>query len=151
MATFAILFTVIGGIMLNSQAAVNGTLGRNIGVIEASFISFFTGTGFLAILVLFFGQGDLLAIFDAPKWQLSAVFCGTLYVLFSVFAVPKIGVAATSILVISGQLFMGLIIDHFGMFNGAVIPIDSNRGLAIFFMALALFFVYKGNKRGIQE
>lgn len=71
---------------------------------------------FLAI-VIFFGSGKLLKIFDVPKWQLSAVFLGVLYMLLIIVAVSKIGVIATNIAAVAGQLIISLIIDHFGWFN----------------------------------
>lgn len=147
MASFAILLTVIGGITLSSQSAVNAGLGKRIGTVESALVSFVTGACFLSVLVLFFGQGNILGILDAPLWQLSAVFCGTLYVLFSIIAVPKIGIISVSTLVISGQLSMGLIIDHFGWFHMDAIPFDGRRALALVFMGLALYFIYKGNHR----
>lgn len=147
MGTLGILLMMMGGLLVSSQSSVNASLGRRIGTIEGALISFLTGTGLLAILVLFFGRGNLFALFEAPKWQLLGVFCGVLFVLINITVVPKIGMISTSILVISGQLSMGLIIDHFGWFHVTVIPLDAKRGLAILFMVLALYFIYKGNVR----
>src|SRR5690606_22494472 len=101
----------------------------------------------LTIFILFFGSENLLGIFDAPKWQLSAAFLGTMYLLLTVIAVPRIGVIATSIAGITGQLVVGVIIDHFGWFNSLVIELDVKRTFALLFMFISLYFIYKGNKR----
>jgi len=146
-----ILFTLIGGLTLSMQSAINGTFSRKAGTIETTLLTFLTGTLFLAIFILFWGQGNLLAILEVPKWQLSAVFLGVLFVLFIVMAVPKIGVIATNITVIFGQLVIGIVIDHFGWFNSLVIPIDANRWFALLFMIIALYFIYKGNKHSNEE
>lgn len=146
-----ILFTLLGGIALSAQSAVNGTFSRKAGTIETTFLTFITGTMFLAIVILFFGQGNLFAIFEVPIWQLSAVFLGVLFLLFNVFAVPKIGIIATSITVIIGQLVIGIVIDHFGWFNSLVIPLDMKRWFALLFMIIALYFIYKGNMRSNEE
>ncbi|MEK3953847.1 DMT family transporter [Psychrobacillus sp. FSL K6-1464] len=151
MSIFMILFTLLGGITLSAQSAINGTFSRKAGTIETTFLTFLTGSMFLAILILFFGQGDIFAIFKAPVWQLSAVFLGVLFLLFNVFAVQKIGVIATSITVITGQLMIGVIIDHFGWFNSLIITLDMKRSLALLFMIIALYFIYKGNKRSHEE
>lgn len=98
-----IIFTLIGGILLSSQSSINGTLGRRIGTIETTFLTFITGTLFLAILVVFFGSGGILNLLEAPKWQLSAALLGTLYGLLIIFAVPKIGVIASNVAAITGQ------------------------------------------------
>ncbi|SFM07072.1 transporter family-2 protein [Gracilibacillus orientalis] len=151
MSILMILFTLLGGITLSAQSAINGTLSRKAGTIETTLLTFVTGTMFLAIIILFFGQGDIFAIFEVPTWQLSAVFLGVLFLLFNVFAVPRIGVIATSITVIIGQLFSGVVIDHFGWFNSLVIPLDIKRWFALLFMIIALYFIYKGNKRSNEE
>ena len=147
MGLFMILFTLIGGITLSAQSSINGTFSRKAGTIETTFLTFLTGTMFLTIFILFFGNGNLLGILDAPKWQLSAAFLGTMYLLLTVIAVPRIGVIATSIAGITGQLVVGVIIDHFGWFNSLVIELDVKRTFAILFMFISLYFIYKGNKR----
>lgn len=151
MGILMILFTLVGGLTLSTQSAINGTFSRKAGTIETTLLTFLTGTMFLAILILFWGQGNLAAIVQVPNWQLSAVFLGVIFVLFIVIAVPKIGVIATNITVISGQLVIGMVIDHFGWFNSMVIPLDTSRWFALLFMALAIYFIYKGNVRSSEE
>lgn len=65
--------------------------------------------------------------------------------LIVVFAMPRLGAAATTVAVISGQLLMSLLIDNFGWFNNAVIPLDRSRFAAVILLAIALFFIYKSN------
>ncbi|TYR74477.1 DMT family transporter [Rossellomorea vietnamensis] len=151
MGIFMILFTFLGGLTLSAQSAINGTFSRKAGTIETTLLTFLTGTMFLAIFILFFGRGNVLAILEVPKWQLSAVFLGVMFLLFIVAAVPKIGVIAANITVIIGQLVIGVVIDHFGWFNSLVIPLDMKRSAALVFMMIALYFIYKGNKRASEE
>lgn len=151
MGLFMILFTLIGGITLSAQSSINGTFSRKAGTIETTFLTFLTGTMFLTIFILFFGSGNLLGILEAPKWQLSAAFLGTMYLLLTVMAVPRIGVIATSISGIAGQLVIGVIIDHFGWFNSLVIELDIKRIFALLFMFISLYFIYKGNKRTSED
>lgn len=151
MGTFMILFTLIGGITLSAQSSINGTFSQKAGTIETTFLTFLTGTMFLTIFILFFGSGKVLGILEAPKWQLSAAFLGTMYLLLTVMAVPRIGVIATNISGIAGQLVIGVLIDHFGWFNSLVIELDMKRAFAILFMIIALYFIYKGNVRSKEE
>ncbi|MEC1636534.1 DMT family transporter [Bacillus mojavensis] len=151
MGILMILFTLLGGITLSAQSSINGSFSRKAGTIETTLLTFITGFMFLIIFILFFGHGDVLAILKAPKWQLSAAFLGTMYLLLTVMAVPRIGVIATNIAGIIGQLVIGLIIDHFGWFNSLVIPLDLKRFFALLFMMIALYFIYKGNKRSSDE
>ena len=151
MGIFMILFTLIGGITLSAQSSINGTFSRKAGTLETTFLTFLTGTLFLTIFILFFGRGDVLGLLEAPKWQLSAAFLGTMYLLLTVMAVPRIGVIATSIAGITGQLIIGVMIDHFGWFNSLIIELDMKRIFALVFMFISLYFIYKGNKRSKEE
>lgn len=74
-----------------------------------------------------------------------------MYLLLTVIAVPRIGVVATNIAGISGQLAIGMVIDHFGWFNSLVISLDWKRLVALIFMIIALYFIYQGNKRSNVE
>ncbi|MCY8692155.1 DMT family transporter [Bacillus spizizenii] len=151
MGLFMILFTMIGGLTLSAQSSINGTFSRKAGTIETTFLTFLTGTMFLTIFILFFGSGSVLGLLEAPKWQLSAAFLGTAYLLLTVIAVPRIGVIATNIAGIAGQLVIGVMIDHFGWFNSLVIELDIKRVFALLFMIISLYFIYKGNKRSNKE
>jgi bacterial/archaeal transporter family-2 protein len=133
------LLALIGGIAVAIQSQVNGNLGRNVGVIEASFISFLIGTLALFFAVLFFGNGNLLAVATVPKWQLLGGLMGAVYVLILVFSVPKIGVAAALAGIIAGQVIMGAVIDHFGMFGGERFPIDAKKLIAILLLFISLY------------
>jgi bacterial/archaeal transporter family-2 protein len=140
-----VLLAIIGGISLGVQAGINGVLGKRIGVIEGSFVSFFIGTIILLLLVIFMGKGDLLKVTTLPKWQLLGGALGALYLSIMVASVPKIGVASSITAIIVGQLFISITLDHFGIFTNQRIPIDGYRisGLALLF--ISLFLIFKGN------
>ncbi|SEJ47708.1 transporter family-2 protein [Bhargavaea ginsengi] len=133
------LLALIGGIAVAIQSQVNGNLGRNVGVIEGSFISFLIGTLALFFAVIFFGNGNLLAVASVPKWQLLGGLMGAVYVLILVFSVPKIGVAAALAGIIAGQMIMGAVIDHFGLFGGERFPIDAKKLIAIVLLFVSLY------------
>src|SRR5688500_13834934 len=87
------LLAVLGGITIAIQGQINGGLGKKVGVIEASFISFGIGTLALLFIVLFAGNGNISAIASVPKWQLTGGLLGAIYVIVIVLVVPQIGVA----------------------------------------------------------
>ena len=133
------LLAIIGGIAVAAQSQINGGLGKKTGILESSFISFGIGTLALFFAVLFFGKGNLLAVAAVPKWQLLGGLLGALYLTISILVVPKIGVAATFAAVIAGQIVMGAIIDHFGLFGGMRMPIDAKKAAAIFLLFVSLY------------
>lgn len=137
------LLALIGGMALAVQSQINGGLGKKVGVIEGSFISFSVGTLALLFILLFFGNGDISAISTVPKWQLIGGLLGAFFVIVQVIAVPKIGVSATLMAVIVGQILIGAMIDHFGLFGGNRFPIDLKKMIAILLLLFALFLYYK--------
>lgn len=133
------LLAVLSGAAIAIQGQINGGLGKKIGVFEASFVSFGIGTLALFFMVMFFGSGDVLAVLKVPKWQLIGGLLGVFFVVVSVFVVPKIGVATTVMAVIAGQVIIGAIIDHFGLFGGQRIPIDAKKTTAIVLLFISLY------------
>ncbi|WP_309299194.1 DMT family transporter [Ureibacillus sinduriensis] len=133
------LLAMIGGMALAVQSQINGGLGRKVGVIEGSFISFFIGTLALLFILIFFGRGEISAISTVPKWQLLGGLLGAFFVMVQVIAVPKIGVSAALMAVIVGQIVLGAIIDHFGLFGGTAHPIDARKLIALVLLLFSLF------------
>ena len=133
------LLAIIGGIAVAIQGQINGGLGKKVGVFEASFVSFAIGTLALLFAVLFFGKGNLLVLSTVPKWQLFGGLLGVIYLTISIFVIPKIGVAPTFASIIAGQIIMGAIIDHFGLFGGVRNPIDIQKISAIMLLFISLY------------
>jgi len=145
MEKILILLFVVAGIGLSSQAAINGSLGKTIGALEATFVSFLVGTIVLFLFILFFGKGNILLLFTVPKWLLVGGLIGAAYIAILTFAVPKIGVGVSIISVICGQVLMSMLIDHFGWFNGTKFPINGSKVAGIVFLVVAIIFLAHGN------
>ena len=138
------LLALIGGMALATQGQINGGLGKKVGVFEGSFISFSVGTLALLFILLFFGTGNISALSTVPKWQLTGGLLGAFYVVVQVIVVPKIGVSASLMAVIVGQIILGAVIDHFGFFGGNRFPINKQKMIAIL---LLLFSLYLYNRK----
>ncbi|WP_226654668.1 DMT family transporter [Guptibacillus hwajinpoensis] len=151
MSILILLASVFGGIFLSAQSSINGAFSKKAGTFESTFITFITGAMILFIVILFVGNGDLLKILEAPKWQLSAVWFGVGYLFLTILAVPKIGVIAANISTVIGQLSMGMLIDHFGWFGGLQVSFDIKRLIAILLMVIALRLIYVGNMKAERE
>lgn len=138
-----LLLALLAGIGVGLQAGVNGSLGKKVGTLEGALISFAIGTLALVLVNIFFGRGDILSVLSVPKWQLTGGLLGALYVFILVLIVPRIGVAASIVGIITGQLLISVIIDHFGWMGVRQIPVDVNRLAGIAFLAVALFFFFR--------
>ncbi|WP_235846576.1 DMT family transporter [Neobacillus drentensis] len=144
---FYLLLAIIGGTLIGTQAGINGVLGKRIGVIEGSFVSFFIGTIILLLLAIFLGKGDLIKVTSVPKWQLFGGVLGAGYVTIMVAVVPRIGVASAITAVIVGQLLISVTLDHFGIFIKQPIPIDWYRITGLILLLISLLLIFKGKSK----
>lgn len=74
--------------------------------------------------------------------MLTGALFGVVYMLAIVFAVPRVGTAAATVAVISGQLLMSLLIDHFGWLSNAVRSLDASRYIAMALLIGAIGLIY---------
>jgi transporter family-2 protein len=139
------LLTLAVGIGMSTQAAVNGALGRKVGIIEGAFVSFLIGTVSLFLLLMFFGKGNIIEVFSVPKWQLFGGLLGAAYIAITIMTVPKLGVGLVVVSVIVGQILMSMTIDHFGWFGVPRTPFDGQRMLGVLFLLVALFLIFRSN------
>lgn len=126
--------------MIALQSPINAALSRTVGVLESSLVSFAGGTLFLALAVLCFGRGHLPRLAETPPWQWIGGILGAIMVLNTIIAVPRIGVLATVLAMIFGNLAVAAVIDNFGWFGLAVTPLSWRRllGLALVLAGLLL-------------
>jgi bacterial/archaeal transporter family-2 protein len=137
------VLALLGGVAVAIQASINGGLGKKVGTLEGSLVSFTIGTLALLFIVIFFGKGNLTSVTTIPKWQLTGGLLGAFYVFVAVLVVPRVGVATTLTAVIVGQLIMSAVIDHFGLFGSKQIAFDYKRALALVLLVCSLFLFYK--------
>ena len=132
------LLALLAGTGVAMQSQINGELGKRIGPLEASLISFTAGTIVLIILVLLFGKGGFPPITTVPKWQLTGGLFGAFFVAAITLCVPRIGVSLTLLIAITGQIIIGAVINHYGLFGAAAAPISMQKLAAIGLMLAAI-------------
>ncbi|AMO87712.1 hypothetical protein B857_00742 [Solibacillus isronensis B3W22] len=132
---------LIGGSAVAIQSQINALFSKKVGVLESATVSFTVGALALFFLAFFFGKGNFLNVFTVPKWQLIGGLLGAFFIVINIFSVNLIGVAATFMAVIIGQILVGAVIDHFGLFGGVVYPINMTKliALALMFVGIYLF------------
>lgn len=137
------LLPLAGGILLAVQAPVNARLRTVVGSpLAAGLVSFALGAALLLILTLAVGQvGAISKVGEAPWWAFLGGFCGTALVVGTLVAVPRIGVLATFVAVIVGEVATATAIDRFGWFGTARIPITWDRLLAIALLVIGLALI----------
>jgi transporter family-2 protein len=138
----AALLAVAAGLGGAVQIAVQGRLGDRIGSIEALATASLIG-GVIALGVLLVarrsvaGLGDAL---DAPKWMLLGGVMSALIILAITVAGPRIGIVATTAVLIAAQFTLATVIDRYGWFGIERIGVSWTRvlGIALLFAGAAL-------------
>jgi len=135
-----IFLAIFAGMSNGFQAPVNAALGRFVGVVESSCISFSVGALSLLVVSLVAGKGSILKMVDAPPNLWIGGLLGAFFVTVALFVVPKIGAAVMIASVITGQMTAAIIIDQTGMLGIPKNPIDLYRigGLACMAVGIKL-------------
>lgn len=134
---FSTALALTAGVMGAVQIAILGVLGQRIGELEASAFAFVL-TAVAGIVMLLVSRQSLSGLVDAtrqPWWMVAGGLTGVFIVVSVVVAGPRIGIVATTTLLIAGQLTAATLIDRYGLFGSARIPIDATRAIGIALLA----------------
>jgi bacterial/archaeal transporter family-2 protein len=135
-----ILIGLAGGIAVGVQAPLSSMINQRLGPLESIFMVHLGGTLASLIPLLIYGGGKLGNWRSVPWYALGAGTLG-LVVIFSMnYMIPRVGVATALIILLSGQLLTGSVMDHFGLLGTVQRPIDFMRviGLAVVFLGVWL-------------
>ena len=124
---FTVVVGIIGGLAVGTQSQVVGAMSQRAGGTAGSFIVHLSGAALSGMLLLARG-GEQVQNWRELSWYMlgSGAFGVVLYLTLSQ-TLPRLGATAAIALIIIGQLSMGIVIDHFGLFGAAVRPIDIPR------------------------
>jgi bacterial/archaeal transporter family-2 protein len=110
---------LVAGVAGAMQIAVQGRLGERVGSLEALATTAIIG-GILAFALLLVVRRSLSGLEEAaagPKWQLLGGVFGVVVVFGITYAAARIGVLATTALLVAGQFALAGVIDRFGWFG----------------------------------
>jgi transporter family-2 protein len=138
----AAAFAFLAGLGGAVQIAVQGRLGDRIGSLEAMACASVLG-GLCALAVLVAARRSLDGLREglaAPRWMLLGGLMSAFIVLSITVAGPRIGVVATTGILIAAQFVLASLIDRLGWFGVERIPLDWSRvaGLALLAAGAAL-------------
>ena len=136
-----LLFALAAGAMLPIQFGINAQLATWVGgSARAAFVSFAVGTAALLLAVLATTRGWPDRAGDAPWWVWTGGLLGAFYVLGSIVTAPKLGAATLVALILAGQAFASLLVDHFGWVGFEEHPVTPLRvaGIALLAGGVAL-------------
>ncbi len=138
----AAVLAFVAGLGGALQIAVQGRLADRIGSIEALACASVIG-GLAALVVLVIARRSFAGLADGvagPKWMLLGGLMSALIILSITIAGPRIGVVATTAVLIAAQFGFAAVIDRFGLFGVERIGLGATRvaGIALLLTGAAL-------------
>jgi transporter family-2 protein len=139
--------TLLIGAILPVQAVLNTKLGKQTGgPLISSLLSFLVGLIALFVINLFtnytaFSNMKLLSV--SPWYVWMGGLLGAIYVTCVIFVNQQQGVALTFALVVAGQIFISLLIDHFGLLGSIVRPISIPKIIGALLIIAGLVLIKK--------
>lgn len=129
-----IAIAFMAGILIPVQAGINAQVGRMVGhPLLGSLISFCVGTLGLFCVCLIMGLKlpTLAQVQQIPPWLWIGGLLGAFFVTSSILLAPKLGATTMVGLIVAGQLFSAVTLDHFGWVGYAVHPVSPGRIIGI--------------------
>lgn len=143
---FYILLAIVAGAVLPLQAGLNVQLGKSVNQpIFAAFASFLIGSlGLLVyLLILKFDFSTVSQTRTVSPWVWIAGILGAFYVAAVIILAPRLGTALTFSLVVTGQMIISLILDHYGLLGLPVKHMNWQRLVGVAFLITGVLLIRK--------
>jgi transporter family-2 protein len=118
-------------------------IGQRLGPLESVFIIHLGGIIAAAIPLALMGGGALGSWRALPWYALAAGVFGLVVVVAVSYTSPQLGATATVVLIVTGQLATGLLVDHFGLLDTAVRPLDLTRILGVVVVFVGVYLIVR--------
>jgi len=138
-----IVIGLIGGIAVGLQQPLTNMVSQRLGVFESAFIIQFGGA-IAAVIPLLLQRGGNIAEWRAVPWYALAGGALGVFVLVGISVTfPRLGAVTTTFLIVTGQLLISVLLDHFGLLGTAVRPIDLSRILGILVLFVGVWLIIR--------
>ena len=138
---------VLFGVAPPIQTAINSSLSQlTHSSLFAAFISFLVGTLTLFLLTLLFHRRFKIDKTDEKSkplhwWYFTGGALGALFVTMNIIVAPVLGITVSLIIVMLGQIIMGICIDHFGWLGTQKQPIHTQRLIGLICIIIAILLI----------
>jgi transporter family-2 protein len=135
-----LILPLVGGALIAAQAPINARLRTALeSPVGSAFVSFVIGSAVLFVALAVVGEVPRLgALGGGPWWAYLGGACGAVFVFATLVASPRVGVTATFVAVILGQVLAAALIDRFGWLGVPAVPITVERLAAIGLLGVSL-------------
>jgi bacterial/archaeal transporter family-2 protein len=138
-----ILIGLIGGLAVGLQSPIAGAMGQRVGGIASSLIIHLSGAIFSGLLLFLRGGEKIREWQTLPWYMLTAGMLGLILYLTISVTLPRLGGTMMVVLIIVGQLLVGVIIDHFGLMGVAMRPVDLARLAGLVLLVAGAYLIAK--------
>ena len=141
-----LLLALITGALIPVQAATNAAFSKSIGNPFITCLMVFIVGLIGMILFTIFSKTSLPSpaqLTAAPIYGYLGGIIVAIYVVMITILVPRIGVATAIAFIVTGQILCAVAIDHFGLFNVQVRPVDMTRVAGVLLMIGGIYLVMK--------
>lgn len=122
---------LLGGVAVGLQAPLASLIGQRLGSMESVFIVHLSGALASGVLLLTQAGGALARWHILPWYAALAGIPGIIIVSATNLVIPRLGATASLALIVSGQLLIGLLFDHFGLMGVTPRPVDLTRVVGV--------------------
>ncbi len=140
-----ILFAIgiLAGSLITLQSVLNAALGQKTGNLGSVLVLTCVSILVLLLLILLFpSTANFKHIPSISEWYLYiGGVLGVGILAAPIFLIPRIGATSTLTTLVVGQLFLALLIDHFGLFQFPRIEISVTRVLGIVCLIFGAFLI----------
>ncbi len=141
-----VFLVLIAGMLAPIQAGVNFILSQYVkSFFVAALVSFVVGAIglFIYCVITKVNFPTLENISSSPWWIWFGGLCGAFLVTVTIAAVPKLGATTMFALFLTGQMLASLLLDHFGLLNYPIHPLNIWRAIGVILLFLGVFLIKK--------
>ena len=134
---------VLCGVAVAVQAQFTGVMQRQMGTLEATFITYFSGGMVIGLVMLLARGGDLSAAPGLPWYVFTAGILGLVVIGTLSLSVGDLGLVPALVLITVSQFVVGALINHFGLLGAVVDPLDLGKIIGLALLGVGTFLVLR--------
>lgn len=134
---------VLCGVAVAMQAQFTGVMQRQVGTLEATFITYFSGGVVIGLVMLIARGGNLSAASGLPWYVFAAGILGLVIIGTLSLSVGDLGLVPALVVITVSQFVVGAVINHFGLLGATVDPVDLGKVAGFVLLGLGTYLVLR--------
>lgn len=134
---------VLCGVAVAMQAQFTGVMQRQMGTLEATFITYFSGGMVIGLVMLIARGGNLSAASGLPWYVFAAGILGLVIIGTLSLSVGDLGLVPALVVITVSQFAVGAVINHFGLLGATVDPVDLGKVAGFVLLGLGTYLVLR--------